>query len=393
MEAPMSQKNRLYPILGIAGLGAWLLFILACSGWPSWSPDGTRVLAPYSDPVAQQTGIALYDLRTRAARSLFSQPAEDQKDSNPAYAQWENDGQRAIVITTTQDSFQVTLLPVDSLQPARNFVLGNREGDLPILPFPQLGKVLYIGGKRLSALNLETGAQVDQPLKNKEEAYLSTDGSRILYVRQLESGEYEFGAVDPADLGLHPLFQVSSAQLEARGLPGAELYPLVAPEPHGSRLAARVKGKTSDAVAILGPSGLEALLLPDFGVPGARIGLPQWAPGGKLLYLPVAAKTQPKQGQYFVAEVPIEGGPVRMTKIAPFHALADWDDGFSLTLQLSLSPDGATLATTTATLSERMLDAEAGRALYLVDLRDPARSVTSIPAPLAPSAAAAKETE
>ena len=150
----MSQKNRLYPILGIAGLGAWLLFILACTGWPSWSPDGTRVLAPYSDPVAQQTGIALYDLRTRAARSLFSQPAGDEKDSNPAYAQWENDGQRAIVITNMHDSFQVTLLPVDSRQPARNFVLGNREGDLPILPFPQLGKVLYIGGKRLSALNL-----------------------------------------------------------------------------------------------------------------------------------------------------------------------------------------------------------------------------------------------
>ncbi len=390
----MSKRNWLYPILGIAGLGAWLLFILACTGWPSWSPDGTRVLAPYSDPVTQQAGIALYDLKTRTARSLFSQPSEGgEKDSNPAYAQWEGDGQRAIVITTARDSFQVTLLPVDSRQPARHFVLGDRDGDLPVLPFPQLGNVLYIGGKRLSALNLETGAQVDQPLEDKQEAYLSTDGSRILYVRELEGGEYEFGAVDPADLSLHPLVKVSSAELQARGLPGAELYPLVAPEPHGSRFAVRVKGKTLDAIAILGPSGLESVLQPAFGVLGARIGLPQWAPGGKLLYVPVAAETAPKQGQYWVAEVPLEGGQVRMTKIARFNALSDWENGFSLTLQLSLSPDGATLATTTASLSEKMVAAESGRALYLVDLRDPGRAVTSIPAPLAPSPGAAKETK
>lgn len=389
----MSKKTWLYPSLGIAGLGAWLLFILACTGWPSWSPDGTRVLAPYSDPVAKQAGIALYDLKTRTARSIFSQPAAEEKDANPAYAQWESDGQRAIVIAMAPDSFQVTLLPVDSRQPARHFVLGDRSGDLPVLPFPQLGKVLYIGGKRLSALNLETGAQVDQSLEDKQEAYLSTDGSRILYVRELEGGKYEFGSVDPADLSLHPLVKVSSAELQARGLPGAELYPLVAPEPHGSRLAVRVKGKTRDAIAILASSGLETVLQPDFGIPGARIGLPQWAPGGKLLYVPVAAETKPKLGQYWVAEVPIEGGPVRMTEIARFHAPTGWDDELSLILQLSLSPDGATLATTTASLSKKMVAAEAGRALYLVDLRDPGRTVTSIPAPLAPSLGAAKETK
>ena len=36
----MSQRSWLHPFLGIAGLAAWLLFILACTGWPSWSPDG-----------------------------------------------------------------------------------------------------------------------------------------------------------------------------------------------------------------------------------------------------------------------------------------------------------------------------------------------------------------
>ena len=56
-------------------------------------------------------------------------------------------------------------------------------------------------------------------------------------------------------------------------------------------------------------------------------------------------------------------------------------------------PHGTVVIFSTATLSKSMLDAEAGRALYLVDLRDPGRAVTHIPAPLAPSPGAAKETK
>jgi hypothetical protein len=387
----MSQRNWLHPSLGIAGLAAWLLFILACTGWPSWSPDGSTVLAPYFDPAEKQAGIALYDLKTRSARAIFAQPADEENDPNPVYAQWETGGQRAIVVGIAHDSLQVTLLPLDSGKPARQFLLEGRNDDQPVLPFPQLGTVLYVGGKRLSALNLETGAQANRPLEGKE-VYLSSDGSRILYVRNLEGGDAEFGTVATADLSLHPDFTVTAAQLVARGLPGAEVFPLVAPEPHGSRLAVRVKGKTQDAVAILSPSGLQTLLQPDFGVPNARIGLPQWEAGGELLYLPVAAQVEPGKGQYWVAEVPIEGGPARMTRIAPFNAQPDWDGTFSLALQVSLSPDGSTLATTTAGLSEKMMPAGTKRALYLIDLRDPARAVTSIPAPLARSdASTAKE--
>lgn len=378
----MSQRSWLHPLLGIAGLAAWLLFILGCTGWPSWSPDSTKVIAPYLDPAAKQAGIALYDLKAHSARSIFAQPAEGE-DPNPAYAQWEANGQRAIVVGIARDSLQVTLLPLDSGKPARHFVLGDRSSDQPVLPLPELGKVLYVGGKRLSALDLETGAQMDRPLEAKEEVYLSTDGRRLLYIRNLGAGDAEFGTVDTADLTLHPLFKVTAAQLQARGLPDAEVYPLVAPEPNGSRLAIRVKAKTQDALAILAPSGLETVLKPDFGVQNARIGFPQWAPGGKLLYVPVAAQVGPQKGQYWLAEVSLEGGPVRMTKLVPFNAEKGWEDVFPLILQVSLSPDGGTLATTTASLSEKMIPLDAPRALYGVDLRDPGRAVTSIPAPTA----------
>ena len=80
---------------------------------------------------------------------------------------------------------------------------------------------------------------------------------------------------------------------------------------------------------------------------------------------------------------------MRITKIARFKAGSDWDDDFPLTLQVSLSPDGSTLATTTAGLSEKMMAPETKRALYLVNLRDPRRTVTSIPAPLSPAPAKA----
>ena len=398
----MLERRGLHTFLGTIGLLAWLLFILGCTGWPSWSPDGTKILAPYVDPNAKQEGIALYDLKTHVARSIFVRPFTSDYDGNSVVAQWESDGKRAIVIWPDEKTFQVALLPVGWGRPARHFYLGNREDDIPLPPFPELGGVLFVGGKQISRLNLKTGEMLSTPFSTvnpqtgesvktelEVEAYLSTDGSRVYYIRKLEAGDYELGTVDPNELALHPLFKVTSAELEARGFTGAELYPLVAPEPHGSRLAVRVKGKTEDAIALFTQSGLQTVLKPDFGIKDPRIGFPQWAPGGKLLYLCVAALVKEEVAQYWVAEVPIDGGRVRMTKIARFKAESDWDDEFPLSLQVSLSPDGSTLATTTAGLSEKYVAPETKRALYLVNLRDPRRTVTSIPAPISPAPAKA----
>ena len=393
----MPQRKWLHPFLGIAGLAAWLLFILACTGWPSWSPEGSRVLAPYYDPAGKQDGIALYDLKARSARSIFTRPSQGPGDGdrNPAYAQWESDGHRAIVLWPDEgESLQVTLLPLDSRQAARHFFLAGRKGETPILPFPELGGFLYVGGKQISRLNLATGETLSTPMENDSEVYLHTDGSRVFYDREAQGEDaMEVGTADLADLSLHVLFTLRKADLVARGLQGPQFGTFVTPEPGGSRLVILVGSKRGDSILLCSQSGLESILKPDLGVSGARMGVPQWAPGGKLLYVPVAAIVKGNQAQYWAAEVPIAGGPVRLTRIARFNAPEnDWDAGFRLTLQLSLSPDGSTLATTTAGLSEKMMLAETRRALYLVNLRDPGRAVTSIAAPLAPaSAKAAKE--
>jgi hypothetical protein len=292
------------------------------------------------------------------------------------------------------ESLQVALLPLDSRQPSRHFFLGGRKGETPILPFPELGGFLYVGGKQISRLNLATGETLSTPMEDDSEVYLHTDGSRVFYDRETQGEDaMEVGTVDPADLSLPVLFKLRKADLVARGLQGPHFGAFVTPEPGGSRLAILVGSKSGDSILLCSQSGLESILKPDLGVSGARMGVPQWAPGGNLLYVPLAAIVKGNQAQYWAAEVPIAGGPVRLTPIARFNAQEnDWDAGFRLTLQLSLSPDGSILATTTAGLSEKMMLAETKRALYLVNLRDPGRAVTSIAAPLAPAPAkAAKE--
>lgn len=390
----MSERPGLHTALGAIGLLAWLLFILGCTGWPSWSPDGAKVLAPYFDPVAQQDGIALYNLKTHTARSIFVRP---HSDNEFLAAQWESDGKRANVIGEGDSNLQVTLLPVGSGRPARNFLLTKDAGSLP--PLPEMGGVFYVGGtNQISRLNLRTGEALSNPLspvnpqtgktvetKVEDEVRVSlhTDGSRLLYDRQKEAKDpLEVGTLDPGDLSLHPLFKVTKADLEARGVQGEAMGGFVAPEPRGSHIAVLVRSESEDSILLCSQSGLQTILKPDFSVKDARIGLPQWAPGGKTLYLPVAAEVEPGKGQYWVAEVPMDGGRVRMTKIARFKAGSDWADEVHLALQVSLSPDGFTLATTTAGLSENYIAPETKCALYLVNLRDPKRTVTSIPAPI-----------
>ena len=390
-------RTWLHTFFGIAGLAAWLLFIVACTGWPSWSPDGSTILAPYFDPAGKQDGIALYDLKTNSSRSLFAHPSPGpgEGDRVPVYAQWESDGRRAIVLWADEgESLQVTLLPLDSGRPARHFFLGNRKGEVPIPPFPELGGFLFVGGRQISRLNLATGESLSIPLESDSEVYLHTDGNRIFYDREARGEEaLEVGTVDPADLSLHVLFQLRKADLAARGLPGLNFGAFVTPEPHGSRFAILAGSKSGDSILLCSQAGLVSVLKPEFGVPGAHMGVPQWAPGGSLLYVPVAAIVQGNEAQYWAAEVPLAAGPVRLIPIARFKAEGnDWDADFRLTLQLSLSPDGSTLATTTAGLGEKMMLPGTRRALYRVDLRDPGRAVTSIPAPLAPApVATAKE--
>ncbi len=383
----MPSRRGLHLALGITGLTAWLLFILACTGWPSWSPDGTKLLAPYLDPAGKQTGIALYDLRTKRARSIFTQPFEDDYWVD---AQWESDGKRAIILATQSKgkSHQVMVLPVGSRKPARYFDLRGHD-DLVLLPLPELKGKLFVGGRQLSRLDLQTGSMETTSFSRKDPetgevrpglenpVSLYSEGHRIYYVGG-EDENLELGTVDPDTLELHPAFERLLTDLRSRGLGEPKLSAFV-PEPRGSRIALLGETGDEDFIALCTLTGVDKILRRDFGIPGARIGTPRWAPGGKLLYVTVAAEVPKGQLQYWVGEIPVEQGKTRLTRIFRVNAKSNWNESLDFS-RVSLSPDGRTIAITTADMPEDVV-ANEDRALYLVDLSDPRRTVTKIPSP------------
>ncbi len=64
----MKERNGLKVMLGIVGLLAWMAYILACRA--SWSPDGSKVLFPYYNPEAEETGVALGTARVTSSSRL-----------------------------------------------------------------------------------------------------------------------------------------------------------------------------------------------------------------------------------------------------------------------------------------------------------------------------------
>ncbi len=96
--------------------------------------------------------------------------------------------------------------------------------------------------------------------------------------------------------------------------------------------------------------------------------------------------------QYSVGEIPVDGGPTQLVPIA--RVQGDISDHLDtpIILQIALSPDGTTIATSTGYLEEKFIDRE-DRALYLVDVQDPGRKVTKIPLPPPQKAGASDEEE
>jgi hypothetical protein len=417
----MNLGKGLRATLGLVGLAAWMLYILGCTGWSSWSPDGSRILFPYFDPEAEESRVALYDRETGGTQSLFVQsPADDWSDVS-LYTQWDSDGRRVLIVKIVEDGVDMIVLPVVSDQTARHFKLPEIEdrGHSPFGPFPEVEGNLYLGTEYLARLNLETGEQTVQELDSPI-ATLAVHNGRLFYLREApqepeeqpeqpdqqeaepqqeqqaeeaeeepeqEEERVEFGEVDPQELTLTPLFQINLTALEQQGVEG--LLAFLAFDPSGTRIAMVAEGDPKAFVILCSLSGVEKIFSPEFPVEEFILGNPQWAPDGKIIYMPFLAHSAEEDVlQYSLGEILLEGGTPRLTPITLIRSDSLQDEGWPVFLQASLSPDGATIATTTAYLPQEAIDREA-RALYLVDVHDPTRPVIRIPAPLKPLPAAA----
>lgn len=380
-------KDGLRVVLGILGLTALILYILAClPSQPSWSPDGSKVLFPYYDSDTEQWGLALYDARTGTTRSIWlEKPSSGRyREEEMPSVQWTRDGTQAIVSSELRDSdntvtLQVLVLPVGSRKPVRRFLLPKMEKDAFLSVFPEVAGHLYISSKkRLTRLNLRTG-QVDVRESDCDLA-LAGAGDSIFYICTSGVGEtegYDFGRVNTEDLSLQPLFKVDGI----KGLNG-----FLAPEPRGARLAVVGQGQDKDFLLLMS-TGLERVLPLEVPAQQYKLGNLEWSLDGKTIFVAVLIATGEEEvTQYSIAEVPVAGGPARLVPIA--KVLGSIGDGDEFFFQIALSPDGTRIAASTAHLDDDDVGAQ-DRALYLVNLRDPKRRVTKIPVPRAAQTAPA----
>ncbi|HKD14323.1 MAG TPA: hypothetical protein VKE71_07205 [Candidatus Angelobacter sp.] len=387
----MKRRKWLYLLGGFSGLVGWLLFVLACTGWPAWSPDSRKVLFPYFNPDSRNSGIALYDQATGTVMPVFHELTAESNPTIP-YAQFSQDGKQIIVALMTghEDmTDEVLLLPAEGNKSARRFVLPESK-QFCFPPFPQYGNDLFIGLSYIARLNLKTGAVETKELSGGKGIHLIPDGEHVWYVMydlqregHDEDDGFQVGELNRNDLSLKSLFEVWDSDLRSRGITHANILGFT-PLPDGSGLVTSARVGDDAALVFFNRAGQDRVVKPQLPGKGYRLGGLAWSADGKTIYTTAIASGK-KEGQadFSVAEIPVNGGPARLTWIARLIPSPPRDNdpaSFDVFLQVSLSPDGHTLATTTGFLDRKNL-AKEDRALYLIDLRDSGRKVTKQPIP------------
>ena len=385
----MRRRKLLYLLASVSGLVGWLLFILACTGWPAWSPDSRKVLFPYFNPDSKDAGIALYDHAAGTVTPVFH---EVTAESNPAlaFSQFSQDGKQIIVALVSDHEGmpdEVLLLPAEGNKSVRRLVLPESK-QFCFPPFPQYGNDLFLGLSYVARLNLKTGAIETKELSGGKGIHLIPDGERVWYVMyDLEGREddngFQIGELSRNDLNLKSLFEVWDSDMHSRGITHLNILGLT-PLPGGSGLVTSARVGDDAALVFFNRAGLDRVVKPQLPGKGYRLGKLAWSADRKTIYTTAIASGK-KEGEadFSVAEIPVNGGPVRLTWIARLILSPPPDndpENFDLFLQVSLSPDGHTLATSTGFLDQKKL-AKEDRALYLIDLRDNGRKVTKQPSP------------
>lgn len=371
--------NRLHALLATVALIAWALFILACTG-ASWSPDGTKILFSYADPAARQSGIAYYDVNTGTTSTLFLR-ASDKSGGTIAFAQWERDGSRALIFTlpgSGTSEFSVLAMPVGSSGTTRQFSLPPIDELTPGLPYPEINGQLFIDGKYLARLNLETGQVKLADAKSKDVKLLFSDGARLFFVRQgAEKGTLTVGEVNQETLKRQPLFQFDLKAVREAGIAVDTLWPVPALDPHGGMIALIAMGDSKDAIVLCSLQGFERAFWPDLPLDNYMLSALEWSQDGHTLYGSALSRTSESTILYF-AEIPADGSRGRVTEVTRLSAGTAMREWRGL-LRLPLSPDGRTIAVSLADFgSDRD---QAMRALYLVKLNDSDRRVTVVRPP------------
>jgi hypothetical protein len=367
-------------VLSLIGLGSLLACVLACV---SFSPDDSKVLYPSFDTKTGRVAVSLYDRKSRHSRQVFAPPATKgaevkNKDSNFLRPQWLPDGKSFLVAWPDpqtkgeEGSLNITVLPFESGEPAKSFLVTNVDGGQLFYPLALSGSSVFIKGTKneLIRLNLASGERVRRTVKGDLVFYPSTS-KNLIYLGETakDSKEASAGSLDPETFEQTEIMHFKETETAgfAIALDGKQVAFLP---------------KDTNTVLFL-RSGKPEVTLPlrTFAPPNFSYGNGAFSPKGDLLF---AAFEHPDgtNTSYGFLEIPLDGGPIRQTTLIHNAKLTEGEDKSNVSLfQIGLSYDGQTLGVASTYLDpiEQKLVRSEDCALFLVDLSDPARKVTKIP--------------
>lgn len=362
--------------------------IFACR--PAWSPDSSRVL--YPGKVDGKLAFAEYHVETGANR-LVMVTEQPKTMAQPIYLS--ND--ELLLVSNKSNESQPLLVTRKRIRDADKATPGPFEiqtdsnaQDFTILPPVVIGDQLFLGGKSLTRIDLESGrtTRVDLP-EGAKELVLNPRGDGICYVTTRQKGkehEWELGIVDPKTLATRKLFAAPAPK-------GTDLGWKVLPLPAFSKDLSRValpgerikaSGQEDAEVAILvfHDGKLETVM--PLGKSEKEVGIGSLAfSADDATVLAVIARAQGERQGFALYENSLRDHATRETLLlqAPQMAPAQTPALIPvLQMQLSLSPDGKWAAVTTSYVSD---DADQDKALLLIDVSGKERTVKAVkfPAP------------
>ena len=194
------------PLFALAGLGALLIYILACT---SFSPDDSKVLYGTVDAKSGLTGVAVYDRKAGTSELLFEPFIQDLGKLGAQGAtlrpQWIENGHYFLTtwVAGSDDSdrsLNLAVLPFDRGGPARTFRV------------PDLGKdasTMFI------RLDLETGKMYRQTNQTEMVLLPSPNNDRLFYLGGVNdaNGPDECGFLNSETFARTPLFQIKEKKV------------------------------------------------------------------------------------------------------------------------------------------------------------------------------------
>jgi hypothetical protein len=381
----MKHTSRWHSLLAALAVTALSVYILACR--PAFSPDGSQVIYPALDPQTTNYSIVRYNRVTKTTDTLFTVATPKDKESLILSPQWMPDGKRVVIAMgdadDKSDTILVTVLPLDTKQPTRIlWVEGAKKASISLMVGPPLlNGCLYFGGEGIRRLNLETGEI--RSSEHEKEIYVQNYKAQLYYIGNSDedSDPIEVGRVNPDTLECSPLVTLKKEEY-------GEVGAFIGFSPDGSRLALTSTKENQQSLIIIAGKTVERTLPLGLDKDALRLGNLQWAADGKSIYAASSRSLADKdQFELGITEVSLEQKPLRHTGLVKSNK--EKAEELPPYFQIVLSPDGKTLAVSSAYPMQEQHGVENvaedfDRALFLVDMTSPQRTVTRVRLPAPP---------